>query len=354
MLDYLSQTFLALPPQPHRFDFPKTDEQPPNFFQGSFSQAVSSARSAAKFILVVLHSARNPDSVKFCKEVLCDPRVRSFLEERYVLWGGDVRHEEPYRMANVFGATAYPYIVMLCHFNSSNNTKQILSSLRFNYSRFTRSGANVVDRIQGYIPGPDLIELLTASTEQNDPLLVATRLENEGVSKMRDELQQQDQAFHESLRLDQEKEKEKEEQRRLDATRQAEERNRQQREELERERREKDEQRRQVELAQRELLMKEQREQRRQQLQREIPPEPAKGEPNVLSLMIRFGDGKKVTRRFYYDDPIQLLFKFVESQVEMEKFEIGITHPKREIVENEQTFREANIPPNAVLYVDII
>jgi hypothetical protein len=41
-------------------------------------------------------------------------------------------------------------------------------------------------------------------------------------------------------------------------------------------------------------------------LQREIPAEPAKGEANVIALMIRFSDGKKVARRFYYDDPIQV------------------------------------------------
>lgn len=62
--------------------------------------------------------------------------------------------------------------------------------------------------------------------------------------------------------------------------------------------------------------------------------------------------GKKITRTFFLDDPVKYLFMFVETQVDLEKYELGISFPKKQILDNGQSFREADIPPNAALYVD--
>jgi hypothetical protein len=45
--------------------------------------------------------------------------------------------------------------------------------------------------------------------EENNPLLVAIKMEKEGISTVRNELNDQDLAFQESLRIDREKEEQK-------------------------------------------------------------------------------------------------------------------------------------------------
>jgi hypothetical protein len=112
-----------------------------------------------------------------------------------------------------------------------------------------------------------------------------------------------------------------------------------------------EERRKQIELEQNEIRKKEEREQKKGILFSKLPLEPEKGE-NVISLMIRLDSGKKVARRFYLDDPIKYLFMFVETQIDIDEYEVGISFPKQQIKENNQSFRDAAIPSNALIYVD--
>jgi FAS-associated factor 2 len=345
-LQYI-QNFFVCPQVPHSFDFPQTEREPPNFFQGAFAQAVTTARNSSKFLLVILHSSRNPESVRFCKEVLCEPRVKIFLDENFILWGGDMKSEESFRMSQVLAATTFPFVSLMCYFNNSNMTKQLLSSMRYNFTKFTRSGANVVHKFQGFIPGNEFLELLTYATEENNPLLIAIRMEKEGISTARNELNDQDLAFQESLRID----REKEEQKKLEEQKDREAADRIIKERQEAELRAEEERRKLIELEQNEIRKKEEREQKKGILISKLPLEPEKGE-NVISLMIRLDNGKKVARRFYIDDPIKYLFMFVETQIDIDEYELGISFPKQLIKENNQSFRDAAIPSNALIYVD--
>jgi len=99
--------------------------------------------------------------------------------------------------------------------------------------------------------------------------------------------EEQDRAFHEALAADREKEQKKREdeiQRRL---------------EEERALREQEEQARQEELR---IMEEERRQQEKEKKLIELPPEPAKGEPNTSTFVIRLTDGQKIQRRFRYED----------------------------------------------------
>jgi len=168
------------------------------------------------------------------------------------------------------------------------------------------------------------LQLLTYALEENEPLLVATRSEKEGVTSERNEMNMQDLAFQESLRID----REKEDQRKMEERYLQEERERILKEKQEFEQQKEEVKRNKEEQKKLELQLKEQREHKKELLLSEIPLEPEKGE-NVISLMIRFHNGKKITRRFHMDDPIKYLFMFVETQVEIDRFELGINFPKK-------------------------
>lgn len=47
-----------------------------------------------------------------------------------------------------------------------------------------------------------------------------------------------------------------------------------------------------------------------------IPPEPSESAPNTISLIIRLPDGLKLSRRFDISTPLQVLFDFVDVEVD--------------------------------------
>jgi len=281
-----------------------------------------------------------------CRDVLSNNELSNFLEKNFVLWGASVRSEEGFRLSHVLSATVFPLFGMMCYYNNSNITKQILSSLRYNV-KFNRNGPNLIHKIQGKVQAEELVELLSFAINENEPLLAATRAERSGNQVIRSELSMQNEAFEESLRLD----REKEERRKMEANKKLEEEERLKQElraeELEREEQERKKQE-QILLQQQ---LKLQKEKEKQQLLNQIPPEPEKG-PNVVSLMIRFYNGRKMTRRFDLDRPINDLFCFVKSFEEIEDYCIGTHYPKVIFNDPNLTLREAQIPPQAVIYVD--
>lgn len=53
-------------------------------------------------------------------------------------------------------------------------------------------------------------------------------------------------------------------------------------------------------------LDEERREQEKQKKLTEFPPEPAKGEPNTSTFVIRLTDGQKIQRRFRFEDKMSV------------------------------------------------
>ena len=65
-----------------------------NFVELSHSDAMQMAKSEYKLCFVYLHSPRHDDALDFCKDVLNDPNVASFINEKFVAWGGDVSNSD--------------------------------------------------------------------------------------------------------------------------------------------------------------------------------------------------------------------------------------------------------------------
>lgn len=59
--------FLGLTPIPFQPLALAEGERPPNFFDGSYEQAVNKARDEFKFLIVYLHSPQHSDTPKFCR-----------------------------------------------------------------------------------------------------------------------------------------------------------------------------------------------------------------------------------------------------------------------------------------------
>jgi len=157
---------------------------------------------------------------------------------------------------------------------------------------------------------------------------------------IRNELSEQDVAFQESLRID----KEKDERRQQEEQLKQDEINRLLKEEEERQRLLEEEVRIQE-------MKKEQKERDKKLLFSKLPPEPEKGD-NVVQLMIRLLNGSRVTRRFHLDSQINELYLFVQAQEDVEDFFLGTHFPKKEFRDKTQTFREVEIPLNAMIIVD--
>jgi len=249
-------------------------------------------------------------------------------------------------MSHVLAATSFPFIAMMYYFNNSNLIKQVLSSLGYNYMKFKKSGPNIVHRIQGFIPAEEFLELLGYALEENEPLLVASRTELEGHATIREEVKNQDLAFEESLRIDREKEEQRiQEEKKIQDDLERLRMGRLEKEKLEEEERLRVEREKQLEVKKKEESL-----QRKEQISLLLPSEPERGD-DIISLMVRLHCGKKITRRFRLDDPIKFLFMYVDTQVTVDAFELGLSYPQRKLEDNGESFREAQIPNNAVFYV---
>ena len=104
--------------------------QHPQFFIGSYQNAVAAAFQQSKFLVVYLHSPIHDDTNRFCQQVLCTTQFINAMNENAVIWGGKVWDPEAYSLSGQLGASAFPFLaILMCQ---SNRAVQI------------------VDRIQGY------------------------------------------------------------------------------------------------------------------------------------------------------------------------------------------------------------
>ncbi|KXN70556.1 UBX-domain-containing protein [Conidiobolus coronatus NRRL 28638] len=262
----------------------------PEFLRGTYAQALEKAKNELKFLVVVLHSDSARDTVRFCTEILASPFLLDFFRENNILcWAGDIKYTEGYQVSNTLQARNYPFMGVIClqkRPNQSDSGKML-----------------VVDRIEGFHDIETVIQKITHQMERCQPYLEqikADRFERESSRSIREE---QDRAYLESLRQDQEKE-------------------RKARQEKERVERENHEQQlaalEALEITKRRIIY-------RKQLKDSLPPEPAATEKNIAKIQFRLPDNNRVVRRFSANDTIQTLYNYVETlQTEPEEDQIEL------------------------------
>ncbi|ROT70811.1 putative FAS-associated factor 2-like [Penaeus vannamei] len=153
-------------------------QQHPAFFQGSYSQALSHAKSELKFLLVYLHCADHQDTPAFCRTTLSDPALVEYVNNTMVFWGCSVTTAEGYRVSQALRENAYPFLALIV--------------LRDN--RMT-----VVGRLEGPCTPTKLTEQLQLIVRDNEAYLVVARAERQERELTAALRLQQDEDYQESL-----------------------------------------------------------------------------------------------------------------------------------------------------------
>lgn len=239
----------------------------PTFFDGGYTQALTTAKKELKYVLIILCSEEHDDNDKFCRETLTNAEVLDFLNHQGVIvWGGNVRNTEAYQVSNTLQATTYPFLAMI----ALQNNKMA-----------------VIDRMEGPITPASLIRRMESVIARVGPSLNALRMEREQRELERRLRQEQDNAYQSSLLADQEKERKAKELR---------------------------------EAKERQLKEKERQEQLKKDyiqylvalFKKDNHYTEESSTEKTTKISFRLADGERVIRKFRGSDSLEVLYQFVE------------------------------------------
>lgn len=255
-------------------DFTAKYPNHPVFYQGTYAQALNDAKRELKFLLIYLHSEssspqvqsgqeRITETVNFCRNTLSNPEVIDYVNRNMLLWACDVSSPEGYRVSHSINARSYPLLVII--------------GLRDNK-------LTVMGRSEGDCTPDELLNRMQRVVGDNERWLNAARHERLERSMTQTLRAQQDVAYEESLKADQEKERQRQKVR---------------------------EEQQQVE---KEILAKQQAEDRRLELKervrnelvQQVPSEPADSDPNALDIVFKLPNGMRINRRFLKSDSLSV------------------------------------------------
>ncbi|XP_043270583.1 FAS-associated factor 2 [Venturia canescens] len=258
----------------------------PVFYQGSYSQALSDAKQELRFLLVYLHKDEAPDSEQWCRNTLGNAEVSRYINTHTLFWACNVQSGEGYKVAEALKSGTYPFLAVI-----------VLKDNRM----------TIVGRMEGTPSPSELITRLQTIIENNEISLIQTRQDRAERNATQSLRQQQDKAYEESLRADQEKDRKREEERRA---------------------REEQEAREKAALNAQEMEIQRVRIEKEMTI-RKVPLEPEPTNPNACHLQIKLGE-RTVKRRFLMSDTIQDVYHWIFSQPDSPaNFEITTSFPRR-------------------------
>eukprot|EP00697_Spironema_sp_BW2_P004830 gnl/Spiro4/16542_TR8907_c0_g1_i1.p1 gnl/Spiro4/16542_TR8907_c0_g1~~gnl/Spiro4/16542_TR8907_c0_g1_i1.p1 ORF type:complete len:447 (-),score=92.58 gnl/Spiro4/16542_TR8907_c0_g1_i1:117-1382(-) len=259
----------------------------PAFIDGSYPDVLLAHRSCSRPILVYLHSDLHQSTQEFCRSVLGAPQIIDFVNTNFLLWGCTSRTAELFMIAHSLEVSGYPFLGVLGEVNSR---------------------MVVIDRIEGLMPADDVLQKLVQAHEMYEAQLVALRHERLAQTEARNIIEEQDQAYLESLRADQARERAAEEAKRIA---EQEEQRLAQAAALE-----------QSAIAAKTLLKEEKR--------RRIPPPPVDGGPST-AVNVRLPDGRRVQRRFHLQTPLSSVLDYLEAEADfdMSDFQLVTNFPRK-------------------------
>ncbi|XP_071523686.1 FAS-associated factor 2 isoform X2 [Panulirus ornatus] len=291
-------------------------QQHPAFFQGSYSQALSHAKSELKFLLVYLHCADHQDTPFFCRTTLSDPSLVEYVNNSMVFWGCSVTTAEGYRVSQALRENSYPFLALI-----------VLRD-----SRMT-----VVGRLEGPSSPDHLTSQLQALVRENEAHLVVARAERQERELTAALRLQQDEDYQQSLRADQEKERKRQQ-----------EREEAERRELEEKQKEEDQQRQKDNIRRLKVEMVD-----------KVPQEPEEGMEGVVHIVVKLPQGTRLERRFLKADSLSSLYYYIFCHPDSpDRFQVTTNFP-RQVVPCEPTpsnpqpptFEEFCLPPRSMLFV---
>eukprot|EP00747_Dinoflagellata_sp_TGD_P165079 gnl/TRDRNA2_/TRDRNA2_185899_c0_seq1.p1 gnl/TRDRNA2_/TRDRNA2_185899_c0~~gnl/TRDRNA2_/TRDRNA2_185899_c0_seq1.p1 ORF type:complete len:500 (-),score=118.63 gnl/TRDRNA2_/TRDRNA2_185899_c0_seq1:150-1541(-) len=154
----------------------------PRFFDGPFSQALSTARQQVKLLVIYLHSENARATQGFVTRVLGNEFVRTMLDDSFLLWGGDVARMESHNLAQMIHTRQYPCFCVLLPAS--------IDEIR------------VIGMVHGEVEVDQVVALLTGCLDEMDSHraeIVARREQHAEDRSLRSE---QDREYEEALEMD--------------------------------------------------------------------------------------------------------------------------------------------------------
>jgi FAS-associated factor 2 len=86
----------------------------PEFFQGTYTQALEAGKREAKWILIALYMKDHPGNKNFCKNVIGSSQLSSYIREKNGLfWMGDTQTEQGLQVLQVLSVTKHPFLAVV-------------------------------------------------------------------------------------------------------------------------------------------------------------------------------------------------------------------------------------------------
>lgn len=163
----------------------------PDFFNGSYTDAVKEARTRGRLLFVYLHSSAHDDTDGFLRNTLCIEQTYNFLRENFVSWAGTIKHTDSYRLAHTFDASSFPFVAVLAPQAAANSVAVV----------FRRCGVLDSDSlVRELLHRMELHSQISATLNQ---ARAAEEEQRNQASQARSLREQQDQEYEESLLMDQ-------------------------------------------------------------------------------------------------------------------------------------------------------
>uniref|UniRef100_K3X5G1 UBX domain-containing protein n=1 Tax=Globisporangium ultimum (strain ATCC 200006 / CBS 805.95 / DAOM BR144) TaxID=431595 RepID=K3X5G1_GLOUD len=299
----------------------------PRFEHTSFRDAVSTARTASKFLLVFLHSNIHDDADAFCRDALCTEQLSTYLNDSdcIVSWAGCVQHAEGFGVSLSLGCATFPFLALLT---------------------CVSRGVNVVEKITTNLPADQIIRRLESAVDRNTQILATARRQHQQRSEAQLLREQQDREYQESLAAD----RQREEEARLQEQRLIEEQLRAEQEAREKE----EEERRQAEAFQQTMDAK--RARLADAPPSRVPPPGADYKTAVLKFHLH--NGTRLERVFYAHDTLQTVRDFIDVQffdreIKITNYELATNFPKKTYGPDllDLTLQEVGLAPQALVFV---
>lgn len=258
----------------------------PVFYQGSYSQALSDAKQELRFLLVYLHKDESQDVDQWIRNTLSSDEVIRYINTSTLFWACNTRSGEGYKVSEALKAGTYPFLSLIV--------------LRDNKM-------TIVGRMEGQPSPSELISRMKTIIENNEISLIQTRQDRAERSLTQSLRQQQDEAYEESLRADQEKDRKRQEEKRA---------------------LEEEEARLKAEIDAYERELERIRIEKKRTIDI-VPVEPESTHPKACHLQIKLGE-RTLKRRFLMSHTVKDVYHWIFSQPDSPtKFEITTSYPRR-------------------------
>ncbi|CAN8076993.1 unnamed protein product [Agarophyton chilense] len=286
----------------------------PSFMTTSYLQALHTAHTQLKFLLVYIHSESHRLTPAFVRHIVSDPTFINTVDESMLSWAGSVTQRDAATVQSALRAPALPFMAIVA---APSRVSSELTRANYGTVLSVRAGSSALVGGAGAT-----VAWISRVLERHAPVLNAVRQERVERESARLLREQQDAEYAAALEADR------------SAERQAAE---------------------QLEKEEKEKQRVEELEVRRERKREALGAEPEKG-PGIASLVLRLPDGSRVGRRFEKHDAMEKVFDWAEvNRVDIEVACLVVAYPRKNFRYPEDadiTIEKAGLFPSSMLLLE--